>query len=351
VGPMAEPHTRAILLADGRVLMTGFLSVHAELYDPVTAAFSVAGAYGDPLSCESPDLLLADGRVLLGEVQPPMIFDPKSGTFTATGPMKDCYHDGATLLPNGQVLFAGGNADSFRSDSAELYDPASSSFASTGKLAERLAWDNVILLSDGTALVTGGEFDACSGSRCTFAGSTATAEIYDAASGTFVPGGSMSARRELQTTTLLKDGSVLIAGGVSYGGIGLFYGGLQSAEIYHPAKAAPAAALLSLSGDGKGQGAIQHASTYHVVSADNPATAGEVIVIYGTGLLDASVIPPLVSIGGRIAEVLWFGNVPVYPGLNQINVRVPNGVAAGAAVPVRMNYIGRPSNDVTIGVK
>ena len=55
------------------------------------------------------------------------LYDPASGTWTATGSLATarCDHT-ATLLPNGKVLVAGGVDSSDGSlASAELYDPAS----------------------------------------------------------------------------------------------------------------------------------------------------------------------------------------------------------------------------------
>jgi uncharacterized protein (TIGR03437 family) len=87
------------------------------------------------------------------------------------------------------------------------------------------------------------------------------------------------------------------------------------------------------------------------LSAQNPAVAGEILSMYTTSLGDGSVIPPQVAIGGRLGEILFFGNAPGYPGYNQVNVRVPNGVEPGTAVPVRLSCLARSSNQVTIAVQ
>ncbi|HKE20883.1 MAG TPA: hypothetical protein VKB88_00750 [Bryobacteraceae bacterium] len=154
----------------------------------------------------------------------------------------------------------------------------------------------------------------------------------------------MIAGRFEATATLLADGTVLIAGGGSY----TTTTPATAAEIYHPIVNKPAPAMLA---DAAGQAAILHASTQQVVSQKMPAAPGEALEVYMTGLIDGSVIPPQVFIGGQVAEVLFFGNAPGFPGLNQINVRVPGGIAPGPAVSVRSLYLERPSNEVTIAVQ
>jgi uncharacterized protein (TIGR03437 family) len=70
--------------------------------------------------------------------------------------------------------------------------------------------------------------------------------------------------------------------------------------------------------------------------------------MYTKNLIEGGVIPPQVIVGGHIAEVLYFGDAPGYPGGFQVNFRVPNGVAIGSGVTVRLSYIERPTNEVTI---
>ena len=268
------------------------------------------------------------------------LYDPVTGTFSLTAPIfaQSLTSITATLLTNGSVLVAAGDfvgGDDSVPISAGIYEPLTGTFTATGKMTTARRDGTATLLPDGGVLLAGGDF----------ASGTST-ERYDPATGTFSAVGAMGTPRFSHTATLLADGRVLIAGGLPYSTVTT-----STAELYTPQALRPAPVLFSLSGDGKGQAAILHANTSLVASSENPAVVGEALEIYATGLIDGSVLPPQVAIGGRMAEVLWFGSTPGYAGLNQVNVRVPGGFAPGLAVSVRLNYLGRPSNEVTIGVK
>jgi hypothetical protein len=224
---------------------------------------------------------------------------------------------------------------------AELYDPATGAFSSTGGMTVGREQDTATLLSDGSVLFAGGH---------NVIDLAASAEIYDPLAAAFSRTASMPTARELHTATMLSDGRVLIAGGDDER-YWIPETILFSAELYAPAVLVPAPVLFSLSGDGKGQGAIWHSATGLIASSQNPAVAGEILSMYTTNLAEGGVVPPQVAIGGKLAEILFFGDAPGYPGYYQVNLRVPSGVAPGSAVPVRLTYLSRPSSEVTIGVQ
>lgn len=119
------------------------------------------------------------------------------------------------------------------------------------------------------------------------------------------------------------------------------YGGFRSAPFeVAVVDAKPALFTVDSSGQGAAAAINQDGS---INSADKPAAAGSVAVLYATGLglMDASVEdgaitgstlaapqqPVTVTIGGRTAQVLYAGSAPgLIAGLSQINVVIPEGL-------------------------
>ena len=91
----------------------------------------------------------------------PRLYDPASGTWTATGSRNDERHShAAILLPDGKVLVVGGTRrrSTTTTDSAELYDPDTESWTAIASMhAEREAIE-AFLQPDGKVLVLGGTY-------------------------------------------------------------------------------------------------------------------------------------------------------------------------------------------------
>lgn len=228
-------HT-ATLLPNGKVLIAGgfdgdYLQT-AEVYDSETGRFSPTGRLTLRRS-EHLSVLLNDGKVLLvGGVGAGYsflasceVYDPATGTFAPTGSMA-MPREGhtATLLQNGKVLITGGHKDRREAmkvhASAELYDPPAGRFTTTGDMTVVRHKHAAALLPDGNVLIAGGSDNRDR------QGQYAGAEIYDSGRGSFKPIGDMNSARYKLTSAVvvLKDGSVLIAGGASI------------VEIYDPSK-------------------------------------------------------------------------------------------------------------------
>jgi hypothetical protein len=186
------------------------------------------------------------------------LYDPTTGTFASAGYM-NANHTGPTavLLTSGNVLVAGGDIGDGDGSSniAELFNSAAGAFSATGNMTHGREQNTTTLLRDGTVLFAGShDFVQISSTGYDH---LATAELYDPITGTFRTTGSMATGRELHAATLLNDGTVLITGGDQYwptalgGDGGRDHAGaiLASAEIYTPAVLLPALIVTNLQFD------------------------------------------------------------------------------------------------------
>ncbi len=154
-------------------------------------------------------MLIAGGLGSSGLLASAELYNPATGTFTATGSLNNLrYFHTATLLNNGLVLIAGGSGASGSLASAELYNPATGTFTATASLNTSRFYHTATPLSNGQVLIAGG-----TGSS----GAFASAELYNPATGTFAATSTLNTARYSHTATLLPTGKVLVAGGVGPG--------------------------------------------------------------------------------------------------------------------------------------
>jgi uncharacterized repeat protein (TIGR01451 family) len=160
------------VLQDGRVFVLGGeysgpnLTANwtnaAEIYDPVTNAWTVIPSYPESGFGDSPSMLLADGRVIAGSSNNPNtnIYDPATNAWSP-GPTK-LYNDRSdeetwVKLPDGSIL----SYDVTRNvDHAQRLDPSTMTWVDSGQspvgLVSGSEVGGAVLLPDGRVLEIGG---------------------------------------------------------------------------------------------------------------------------------------------------------------------------------------------------
>jgi hypothetical protein len=142
-------------------------------------------------------------------------------------------HAASALLPDGAVLVAGGwtSASAAPTSTAELYDPSTGQWSATaGSMPVAVADAAAALLPDGEVLVVGGDTGPASSPA-----PTGDAELFNPSTGTWSPAAPLPGGLAVAgaSATLLTDGEVLVAGGLT--GSGGTTSTTADSELYVPA--------------------------------------------------------------------------------------------------------------------
>jgi hypothetical protein len=207
------------------VALVGLLTLVSQMFVPTARTSTAASLPGDLNARRSGHTatLLTTGKVVvvggqLGSdatgLSDTELFDPETGTWSSTGnTIGGRLGHTATLLADGKVLAAAGEGvGDVSTNSAELYDPSTGKWSATGNLVTARNSHTATLLPDGRVLVAGGYLTL---SNDRFIHLLNSVELYDPTTGTWSETGKLNTHRYRHTATLLENGKVLVAGGVS----------------------------------------------------------------------------------------------------------------------------------------
>jgi len=165
-------------------------------------------------------LIMGDGFHINPDVSVAELYDPADNSMAERSFNTFRQFPAAALLPNGNVLIAGGSGLSGVVNTTQIYDPSQDAFADGPSMSNGHWVASAAPTANGEILVIGGNGASINGLN--------SVEVYDSVTNSFTAGTPMSDPRQLPTATLLPNGRVLIAGG--WNGTN----SLESTELYTP---------------------------------------------------------------------------------------------------------------------
>ncbi|GAA2430339.1 hypothetical protein GCM10010191_49870 [Actinomadura vinacea] len=248
--PSAVSGTDAVRLTGGKVLIAGGADAAGKpvattaVYDPVAATWADATQSLMTARWGHTTTKLGDGRVVatggLGADGAPLasaeVFEPVAGAWkTPQGALKTARAGHSATAVGGRLLVAGGTgARGAALASAELLDPGTLTWTETAPMAcARTGHQAVLIKVDETdkVLVIGGALPTGESER---ERALAFCEIYDPATKTWTPTGSLRTPRKGHQATVLGDGRVLVTGGDAVPAMPYRVDSLSTAELYDP---------------------------------------------------------------------------------------------------------------------
>jgi hypothetical protein len=273
-------HT-ATRLADGRVLVLGGLvglsnGGFAELIDERSGTVAPAGWPVRP-RIRHAAVALADGRVLVvGGLQSNSVelWEPQAQRFrlVAARMANAREYPSATLLADGRVLIVGGDHVGPTQQLAEIFDPATETFAAVASPlnAERRAMHAAHRLPDGRVLVLGGEVRSADDLT-----PLDSVLVFDPAAQALALHGRLDGARSLVRSALLADGQVRLFGGITPGeaaaatasaygpgSVARALAAMPAGRAWHTVSALPDGRVLVLGGDDAAGGPVSSALLY-----------------------------------------------------------------------------------------